>query len=363
MTRFRSFAAAGLAATLLLAACGDGTTEPAAVVNGIEISQQDVVDELEAIKGNTVYLQAYEDSAAQSNGEAPPIQGSEDDTFNTAFVATTLSTRILFTVVEAEVERRGIVIDEECRAQAQRSAADRVAGASPDGDGQAVLDDFGPDYSAYLIDREADLLALQADLADQQCVDDGGAVERYFEEHRDQFAVETACARHILVDTEAEAEEILGLLEDGGDFAELAAERSTDTGSAAQGGELGCNPAGAFVPEFDAAVQTQPIGEVGEPVQTEFGFHLIEVTSRGVPEFEDIEEQVANALAQEVEAAFGEWFQTALTEADVVVDARYGTWDSTQGAINRITPDDDPAGEPTDDPAVPATDETVPDEG
>lgn len=356
--RFRSFAAAGLAATLLLAACGDETLEPAAVVNGLEISQQDVVDELDAIEGNTTYYEAYEAQAVQT-GEAPAIAGSEDDTFNTAFVATTLSTRILYALIEAEVERRGIEIDAECREQAATLAADRVAGASPEGDGEAVLDEFGPAYRDYLIDREADVLALQADLAGQPCVDDGSAVRRYFDEHPELFAIETACVSHILVDTEAEADEIADLLDEGADFAELAAERSTDTGSAANGGDVGCNPSGAFVPEFDTAAFTQPVGEVSDPVQTEFGFHLILVTSRGLPEFEDIEPQVADALSQEVNAAFGEWFEPALAEAEVTLDQRYGTWDPAGGTITRPAPGDDPDGEPTDQP-VP---ETVPDEG
>ena len=362
MTRFRSFAAAGLAATALLAACGDSTGGgPAAVVNGIEISQEDVVDELEAIRGNTAYLEAYEASAVQ--GGAPIIQGTADDTFNTAFVATTLSTRILFAIVESEIDERGVTIDDECRARAADLAAERVAAASPDGDGAAVLDDFGDDYKAYLIDREADLLALQADLADQACIDDGSAAERYYEEHREQFEVETACVSHILVDTEAEAVEIAGLIAAGGDFASLAAERSTDTGSAAQGGELGCNPAGAFVPEFDAAAFSLPVGEVSAPIQTEFGYHLILVTERGVPDFEDVEQQVTAALAQEVETAFGEWFQTAVPDAEITVDERYGTWDAAEGTIVRPPAEGDPTATTGPGAEPDSSDSTLPPEG
>ena len=92
---------------------------------------------------------------------------------------------------------------------------------------------------------------------------------------------------------------------------------------------LGCGPAGQYVQPFDEAVFSQPVGEVGEPVETEFGFHVILVTDRSTPTFEDVRPDVEAALAQEVETAFGEWFTGALESTDVTVDPRYGTWDPT----------------------------------
>lgn len=330
MRRIWSLAAAGLLAAGALAACGE-STRPAAVVNGLEISQQDVVDELEAIRGNANYVAAYDASAAQAG--QPTVAGSTDDTFNTAFVTSTLSTRILYGIVHVEVGRRGIEIDEECRARAAEQAAQRMAPASPEGDGEAVLDAFGEKYKAYLIDREADLLALQADLADQECVDPDAA-ETYFEAHRDEF--ETACASHILVDTEEEADDLAAQLTGGADFAALAQERSIDTQSGRQGGELGCNPRNTFVPEFEEAVFSAPIGEVTGPVATQFGYHLILVAERGVGEFEDVAGQVANVLASKVDEAFQAWFTQAVAEAEVVVDERYGTWSPTTASITPI---------------------------
>ena len=65
----------------------------------------------------------------------------------------------------------------------------------------------------------------------------------------------------------------------------MARAESTDTQSAQKGGELGCDitPATEFVPEFLLAIFNQPVGEVGAPVQTQFGFHLIKVTARKTP--------------------------------------------------------------------------------
>jgi parvulin-like peptidyl-prolyl isomerase len=330
--RFWSLAVVGVLATGALGACGDGGEQPAATVNGVEISQQDVVDELDAIKGNADYLKAYDDSASQNN--LPKVSGSSDDTFNTAFVTSTLTTRILYGLVHSEVVKRHIEIDDECRDRAADQAAQRVAGASPTGDGNAVLDAFGSDYKAYLIDREADLLALQADLADQKCVDPDAA-ENYYNAHKSDF--ETACVKHILVDSEAEADDLKAQLDAGADFATLAAASSTDTASGAQGGDLGCNPHGTFVQEFEDAVDAAPLNVVTGPIQTQFGWHLILVSSRGVGSFDDVQQQVAQTLAQQVDQAFQTWFQGAVADADVEIDPRYGTWSADQATIE---PDD-----------------------
>ncbi len=87
-------------------------------------------------------------------------------------------------------------------------------------------------------------------------------------------------ARHILVATEEEAQDVLAALQAGESFASLAQSVSVDTGSGAQGGELGWNPTFQFVTEFAEAVETAPIGEVVGPVESEFGFHIIQVRAR-----------------------------------------------------------------------------------
>jgi len=91
---------------------------------------------------------------------------------------------------------------------------------------------------------------------------------------------EQAHARHILVETEEEAKDVIARLEAGEDFADLAAELSQDSGSAANGGDLGFVPRGRFVPEFDEVVFSLPVGQVSDPVQTQFGWHIIEVLER-----------------------------------------------------------------------------------
>jgi parvulin-like peptidyl-prolyl isomerase len=97
----------------------------------------------------------------------------------------------------------------------------------------------------------------------------------------DQREEEQVCARHILLSTLEEANAAIRLINDGRDFADLAVEYSEDPGSRVQGGALGCFGPGVMVPAFDEAVFSAEIGEVIGPVETEFGFHVIEVTERG----------------------------------------------------------------------------------
>ncbi|MEV0257828.1 peptidylprolyl isomerase [Streptomyces sp. NPDC050732] len=88
-----------------------------------------------------------------------------------------------------------------------------------------------------------------------------------------------ATARHILVATEAEALQLKEQIEGGADFAELAKQHSSCPSSSA-GGNLGSFGPGQMVPEFDQVVFSAPVGEVQGPVKTQFGSHLVEVTSR-----------------------------------------------------------------------------------
>ena len=88
-----------------------------------------------------------------------------------------------------------------------------------------------------------------------------------------------AAARHILVDTREACEELKSKIEAGADFAQVAREHSKCP-SGKNGGDLGEFGRGEMVPEFDEVVFTAEIGKVQGPVKTDFGYHLIEITSR-----------------------------------------------------------------------------------
>ena len=88
-----------------------------------------------------------------------------------------------------------------------------------------------------------------------------------------------ATARHILVETQEECENLKQQIENGTDFAE-AAQQHSKCPSGQQGGNLGEFSPGQMVKEFDDVVFSEEVGKVHGPVQTQFGFHLIEITNR-----------------------------------------------------------------------------------
>lgn len=107
-------------------------------------------------------------------------------------------------------------------------------------------------------------------------------------------------AAHILVKTEEEAKKLKDDLDKGADFAELARQHSTD-GAAAGGGSLGWFGPGMMVKPFEDAVAALKAGEIGGPLQTQFGWHLIklnETRAAEAPKFEEVREELAAELEQ-----------------------------------------------------------------
>jgi foldase protein PrsA len=87
-------------------------------------------------------------------------------------------------------------------------------------------------------------------------------------------------ASHILVKDEAKAKEIKARLDKGEDFATLAKENSEDTGSAEKGGDLGYFGPGKMVAEFEEAAYKLQVGQISEPVKSQFGYHIIKLTDK-----------------------------------------------------------------------------------
>jgi peptidyl-prolyl cis-trans isomerase C len=124
-------------------------------------------------------------------------------------------------------------------------------------------------------------------------------------------------AAHILVDSEEKANELKTQLDGGADFAELAKANSTDTGSGANGGDLGWFGLGMMVKPFEEAVVAAEIGKVAGPIKTDFGFHLILVNETRVaaqPTLDDLRDE----LASEIEQKAVEAYVKSLTDAATV---------------------------------------------
>ena len=146
------------------------------------------------------------------------------------------------------------------------------------------------------LQREADQLRSNIEVSDQQ-------VRTFYDNNKDQFQQpEQVCAQHILVADKAKADQIYQQLQNGGDFAKLAAANSTDPGSKDQGGDLGCLNKGQTVPEFEAAAFGAEVGEITQPVQTQFGYHIIKVNKKNPAQatpFAEVRDQVREQLVSE----------------------------------------------------------------
>jgi foldase protein PrsA len=297
-------------AALLLGACGSGSRQTAATVNGTDITVGDV----EALM-------------------VPPEEG----TVSKEMFAQFLGFDIQWTIVSQSAEDEyGISFtDEELEAEADSIFED----AAQEGqtreeflDANGVTEEFLLQVAnQQLLDEKLrELLAPDVEAPTQEEIDDA----------RDVAAADLAevCLSHILVATEDEANDVLGRLDAGEEFADLAAELSLDTGSGADGGVIECSPPSRFVPEFADAAMAAEIGEVTEPVETQFGFHLILVSDRteadpaDLPSDEELTQQLTD---QAVATAANDWFIEQVEAATVEVDEEFGTW---QANPPQVTP-------------------------
>jgi foldase protein PrsA len=326
----RLLAAAFVLPLIVLAGCGDGATPSAASVNGEDISEADFDAELRAILDNDQYVALIEEQGVTVKGEG-------EGTLDNAFVAQVLTRFIAFELIRQEIDERELEVGDDDLDDARQSVSEQVGG-------EEVFDAFPTSYQDLLTERTAQVAVLESDLAEAST-----DPEEYYEENPDLF--EQACAHHILLETVEAANDVIARLEGGASFEEIASAESVDTGSGAQGGDLGCAPRGVYVPEFDEAVFEGPIGEIQAPVESQFGFHVIRVDERNLPPFAEVAEEVAQQLLQQGQEAFNTFISEAFADAEVEVSARYGTWSA--GPPPGVVPPDVPTtvagGDETDD--------------
>lgn len=290
----------------------DGT---AATVAGEPVPARELADTLAVFRAapGAVPVAFGQDELLQAGSDQP----------QPAIVANILSTEIAARVIEAEVAARNLTAGPDATAVAET----QINASFGDS-----LDDQ-PAFREELIRRYALYVAL--DQALTPAAPDEAALRQAYDADPARFA-EQACARHILVKTKPEASDVVAQLAAGADFAALAAERSSDPGSGRQGGDLGCQGRGAYVPEFEAAVWDGPVGQVQGPVETQFGFHVIQVDQRGPVSFDEARSTLAEELSPQPFAPLREWLDGQLTSLPVTVDPRFGTWNPQTGVVDPI---------------------------
>lgn len=190
--------------------------------------------------------------------------------------------------------------EEQKRAAALNAAIEiRLLANKADEDGLGDTDAF-KDRMEFLRQRALHSAFVENKIAAE--VTDDAVRARYDKEVAATPPANEIRARHILVATKEEAEAIIAQLEAGGDFETIAKEKSTD-GAAAQGGDLGYFGPGQMVPPFEEAAFALDVGQFSkEPVQTQFGFHVIKVEDKRTqqpPAFDQVKDQVRTLLFRE----------------------------------------------------------------
>jgi hypothetical protein len=334
-----------LAACGLFAACGS-VTPYAAKVNSQTITQKDLDAELKAIRKNQAYVDAL--------GSQNQVLGASKASFNSTFVAQTLTERIFLALVHQEVQKRHLVISDEVRTAAGEDTQSRFTNPN---DNTQLLDKFPKSYRDQLIQRTAEVNLLEADIGGVKI--DQAAIDQYYRSHASTYSVN--CVSHILVDSQDAAAKLKAQLTAGANFADLAKANSKDNqgptgGSAAQGGDLGCQPPGRYVQPFEDAISKLQVGQVSDPVQTQFGWHLIMITDRKQQPESSVASSIRQAILAPQQESFLALIDKNLGTAKVVVSPRYGTFrkgDPAKGESPGVVPPNAPASVTTTSTSAP----------
>jgi len=297
--------AALLALALGVAACGDGGGSGANLPDGIVAQVGDFQigeEELDRAVEQQIAL-------SRANGASVPEKGSAEFT---ALRRQALDGIVIQRLVEVEARKCGTpcrVTASEVDAELKRIRDQQFQGS------QRRLQEYLDQAKLTLDDaRRIVRLNLQEPKLFAKVTRGIRFTEadarRYYDENRSQFRVPAGrTARHILVKTKAEAEAIRARVTDA-NFAQIARRESLDPGSAKQGGDLGQIQRGQLVPEFEQVAFALRDGEISQPVQTQFGWHIIQVhvtPARTTPFAEAKNQIIQSQLQQRRNEAFSAW--------------------------------------------------------
>ncbi|GAA1386550.1 peptidylprolyl isomerase [Peribacillus frigoritolerans] len=245
---------------------------------------------------------------------------NEDELYDAlvaGYGADTLDLLITNKLVEMEAEKAGIKIkDEEIQKEIdvmvesygdEKSLKEQLEASG------SSMDALKKDIVVYLQTKK--LVEPRITVTDDE-------ISTYFEDNKDTFAqAEQVEASHILVEDEKTAKKVAKELAAGGDFAKLAAEYSTDTETADNGGSLGYFGKGDMVGEFEDVAFDLDINKVSDPVKTEYGYHIIKVTGKKEAKkanLEDSKEVIKETLLSErLQEEYPVWLAEVKKDHDI----------------------------------------------
>jgi len=279
-------------------------------VDGRSTSQRDFDRELEAIADNDQFVDLLEEAGQEVS--------ATDGSVSAELTAQWATIVIQQEIAAAAADREEIEVDDDARAEVETAAAELFGGEQAGG--REIFDAF----PEWFRDRVLDRLAYQSAYFEESgAAPTDDEVRAFYDENLPALVQGCPSAKfvsHILVASEEEANAVVDELAAGSAFETLARERSTDP-SASRGGFLDCYQAGQYPAALDAAITATPVGQTTGPVQTEFGWHVLNTTD--APSFEALREQIVMSLGDSNRQAA---FRELLEGADVELDPRYGTW-------------------------------------
>lgn len=282
---FSSRLAVGLMAASLVVVAGcsnGGDNSTVATVDGEKISQQALNDELVKAYGQATLAKMIDDKIVDFEVKKEKITVSKDE------------------------------IDEEFNTFVEGAGGAEMFNAALEQNG-ITEDLFKEDIEQYLEIRK--LMEPKIEITDEE-------IEAFFEENKESMDTpEQVEASHILIKDEKLAKEVAQKLKDGEDFAELAKEHSEDTGSAANGGELGFFPRGKMMPEFEEEAFSMKVDTISDLVKTDYGYHIIHLTDKKEAkkaDLKDFKDDIkATIFEEKMKVAYPTWLAEAKEEYKV----------------------------------------------
>ncbi|MED3662781.1 peptidylprolyl isomerase [Ureibacillus sp. FSL K6-8385] len=269
-----------LALSAMLVGCSNGDDESVATVNGEKITKAELNEALTEQYGQEVLNNLIANKIVELEAKKQKVSVTKDE-------------------IEAEYK------DYVDQYGGEESFKQLLSSYNMD------VEDVKKDIKNYLLTKK--VMEDYVDIKDDE-------LKSYFEENKDSYnQAEQVEASHILVDDEKTAKEVIKKLNDGEDFAKLAKEYSTDTGTKDKGGYLGYFGRGEMVEAFENAAFSMKVGSISsEPVKTDFGYHIIKVTDKKEvkeAKFEDVKDKVyQDLLEQKVNEQYTKWLSEKMDE-------------------------------------------------
>jgi PPIC-type PPIASE domain/SurA N-terminal domain len=311
--------------TLLLSACGSTSVasivrEKAITVDGTSISRKSFDRDVGALAAN-VKLKALDQSvASQGSTSARLFDTSGHATRN--LTTSWLNRLVNQVVVDREFTSMHLKVTPTDVTEGKSQFAQLFATQSDNG--AALVKAFPAWFVKQEDAREARLVAVARVLEAKHPITEA-QMRAYYTKNVGSLCPTGFEVAHILVKTQPEAQAIESQLAAGAKFADLAKQKSTDTGSAKNGGALGCLSAGEFVAEFQTAADKATVNVPTAPVHSQFGWHIILKTKFVPPSFQSLEPQIRQQILQTLNLV-QQFVAARLKKASVKVDPVLGTW-------------------------------------